>query len=193
LQPGIIAAEKLPLEGTATPPQPDRLEQFALSLAGCQRSLFLYALGLLHNTADVEDVLQEANLVLWRKFDEYAPGTDFGKWARRVVYYEVLKFLEKKPRAERLFSNDFIEGLAEAAARGAGLLARRREALAGCLGKLSESDRRLVSLRYREHGKTAAVAGALGRSAQAVRKSIHRIRTALLGCIERTLAAEERT
>jgi len=180
------------VEETTTSSQAERLEQFALSLAGCQRALFLYALGLLHNTADVEDVLQETNLVLWRKFDQYEPGTDFGKWARRVARYEVLKFREKRPRAERLFSNDFIEGLAVVAERGASLLDSRREALAECLGKLSESDRHLVSLRYEEHGKTAAVADALSRSTQAVRKSIHRIRAALLGCIERTLAAEER-
>jgi RNA polymerase sigma-70 factor (ECF subfamily) len=172
---------------------PETIEQFALSLAGCQRGLFLYVLALVHNAADAEDVLQETNLVLWRKLGQYEPGTDFGRWARQVARYEALKLLERKPRGERLLSNDFIERLATAAERGAGALDHRREALAGCLEKLSDGDRRLLVLRYEEHGKTAATAEAVGRSAQAVRKSMHRIRMALLGCIERTLAVEKRT
>lgn len=168
-----------------------KVERFAQLLARCQRRVFLYALGLVHSAADAEEVLQQTNLVLWRKFDQYQPGTDFGRWACRIAYYEVLKFRERRAREERLFSNDFVETLAVESASAMDLWDARRDALAGCLKKLTERDRELVLRRYQENATTRGVAEALGRSIQGARKSLHRIRMALLACIERTLAAEE--
>jgi len=172
--------------------QDPKVEMFAQLLATCQRRVFLYALGLVHNAADAEEILQETNLVLWRKFDEYRPGTDFARWACRIAYYEVLKSRERKPRAECLFSSEFIEVLAVEAQNSMDLLESRREALTHCLGKLRSTDRQLVVLRYQQDATTRSVARALGRSVQGTRKTLHRIRTALLSCIERTLAVEER-
>ncbi len=169
-----------------------KAERFAQLLATCQRRVFLYALGLLHNAADAEEVLQETNLVLWKKFDEFQPGTDFDRWACRVAHYEVLKFREKRSRTAKLFSETFIEALAIVAENGFDQLEPRRAALARCLGKLHDMDRRLIMERYQGQATTESVAHALGRSVQGTRKALHRIRMALLACIERTLAAEER-
>jgi RNA polymerase sigma-70 factor (ECF subfamily) len=146
---------------------------------------------LLHNAADAEEVLQETNLVLWRKFDQFQPGTEFDRWACRIAYYETLKFREKTKK-ERFFSNDFIETLATETEASLEPLDRRRDALTGCLGKLKERDRQLILSRYQSRATTRGIAEALGRSVQGTRKSLHRIRTLLLACIERTLAAEER-
>ncbi len=168
-----------------------KVERFAQLLAKCQRRVFLYALGLVHSAADAEEVLQQTNLVLWRKFDRYEPGTDFGRWACRIAYYEVLKFRERRGREERLFSSDFVERLAVESESAMGVWDARREALVRCLKKLTERDRQLVLGRYQENATTRSVAEALGRSIQGTRKSLHRIRMALLACIERTLAAEE--
>ena len=169
-----------------------KVERFAQLLATCQRRVFLYSLGLLHHAADAEEVLQETNLVLWRKFDQYQPGTDFDRWACRIAYYEVLKFRERKARGEPLFSTDFVEALAAEAERNMDVLDARREALSGCLRKLSEKDRLLVLHRYQDRATTLSVAQALGRSVQGTRKALHRIRMALLACIQRTVAVEER-
>ena len=168
-----------------------KVERFAQLLAKCQRRVFLYALGLVHNAADAEEVLQQTNLVLWRKFDQYQPGTDFARWACRIAYYEVLKFRERRSREARLFSNEFVETLAVESHSSMDLWDARRDALVRCLRKLTEKDRQLVLWRYQEDATTRSVAEALGRSIQGTRKSLHRIRIALLACIERTLAAEE--
>jgi RNA polymerase sigma-70 factor (ECF subfamily) len=180
------------VSGNSGPVEAPKVERFAQLLATCQRRVFLYVLGLVHRAADAEEVLQETNLVLWRKFDQYQPGTRFDLWACRIAYYEVLKFREKKAHGEKLFSNEFVEVLAKEAEQTFDLLQSRREALQGCLQKLSENDRRLVMHRYEENATTCSVAQALGRSVQGTRKALHRIRLALLACIERTLAAEGR-
>ena len=160
-------------------------------LATCQRRVFLYALGLVHNPNDAEEILQQTNLVLWRKFDQFEQGTDFDRWACRIAYYEVLKARENQGRM-RLLSSDFIDTMAAEAEKSLDLLDDRREALSGCLKKLREKDRYLVMRRYQHRATTRSVAETLGRSVQGTRKSLHRIRMALLACIERTLAARER-
>lgn len=170
-----------------------KVEQFVKLLATCQRRVFLYALRLLHNGADAEEVLQETNLVLWRKFDQFEPGTDFVRWACRVAYFEVLKLREKRPSRERLFSGDFVEAIAVEAEESTELLDDRRQALTQCLQKLPQADRKLVLARYQPKATTRAVAESLERSVQGTQKSLHRIRNTLLVCIQRTLTAEERT
>ena len=172
-------------------PDSSKVERFATLLATCQRQVFLYAMSLVHHAADAEEVLQETNLVLWRKFDEYQPGTEFGRWACSVAYYEVLKLREKKMRHGRIFSDQFIDSLAAAGPPSTDELETRREALQRCLGKLSPEDRQLILSRYQPAADTRSVAEALGRSLQGTRRALHRIRLALLGCVERTLAREE--
>src|SRR5207249_11545384 len=49
-----------------------------------QRRLYAYILTLLPNRADADDVLQEASLVMWDKFDERAPPSDFTAWGCRI-------------------------------------------------------------------------------------------------------------
>ena len=166
-------------------------ESFARLLATCQRRVFLYAVGLLHNAADAEDVLQETNVVLWQKFPQYQPGTDFVGWACRIAHFEVLKIRERKARGERLFSNEFIEALAVASQPTINELDGRRDALESCLQKLGPSDSQLVALRYQPEATTRSVAEVLGRSFQGTRKALHRIRTRLLECIERTLSSRD--
>ncbi len=167
-------------------------ELFARLLGRCQRKVFLYALGLIHNAADAEEVLQEANVVLWRKFDEYKPGTSFESWACRVAYFEVLKYREKAARERRVFGPKLVETLAAEAEEVADEFDDRRDALEGCLTKLRDVDRTLVLQRYQPGASTRGLAESMGRSVQGTRKSLHRIRTTLLECIQRTLAAEER-
>ncbi|MFH1922271.1 MAG: sigma-70 family RNA polymerase sigma factor [Planctomycetota bacterium] len=179
------------MKSTHAPTKASDVERFTRLLARCQRPVFLYAVGLLHNAADAEDVLQETNVVLWQKFRQYQPGTDFVSWACRIAYYEVLKLCEKKAREDRLFSDGFLEVLAAESQRCVSELDDRRDALHDCLGKLSPNDNRLVELRYQPEATTRSVAEALGRSVQGTRRALHRIRTGLLGCVRRTLTARE--
>ncbi|HOM15727.1 MAG TPA: sigma-70 family RNA polymerase sigma factor [Thermoguttaceae bacterium] len=176
------------------PPKPpeDRMERFASLLGACQRKVFLYIMALVHNPIDAEEILQETNLVLWRKFDQYRPGTDFVQWACRVAYYEVLKYREKKAHQEHLFSSDFLERFADEVEQFLQETDLRREALSGCMEKLRPQDRQLLWQRYQPDSSTRSVAEALGRSVQGARKSLHRIRMSLLECIRRTLAQQTR-
>jgi len=183
----------VPVDKTNTSPPGGDVATFTQLLGRCQRQVFLYALGLLHNAADAEEVLQETNILLWEKFDQYQAGTDFARWACRIAHFQALKLRSRKSTEERLFSDRFIEIVAARWDRSFDQIDDRREALAECLGKLSSKDRDLVMRRYQRGATTRGVAEALGRSIVATRRRLRHIRDRLLGCIRRSLAAEERS
>jgi len=175
------------------PPQirPEKMEQFARLLAGCQRKVFLYVLSLVHNPTDAEEILQETNLVLWRKFDQYKPGTDFVRWACRVAFFEVQKFRQRRAGQRVQLGDRLVETLATEAEQQLDRMDRRRQALRKCLEQLPEKWRRLVVRRYQPNATTRSVAEAAGRTVEATRRALHRIRMKLLECIQQTLSAEE--
>ena len=64
-------------------------------------------------------------------------------------------------------------------------------ALQSCLLKLSEEDRKLISMRYESDTTTKQVALEMGRSLKGIYQSMARIHRLLQNCIRRTLVAWE--
>jgi RNA polymerase sigma-70 factor (ECF subfamily) len=162
-----------------------------------ERRLYAYIYTLLPNPSDADDVLQEASLAMWEKFDVAQPPTDFLAWARRVAYFKVLESYKSHKKADRALTQlslVFLERVAETASEQAELLRLddRREALAGCVEKLRTRDRELLACRYAEGATTQSAAEQLGRSVDAVYKALAKLRQALFDCVQRTLAREDR-
>src|SRR5262245_16226613 len=170
---------------------PEKARLFLRLFLQNQRRLYAYVLTLLPRRADADDVFQEASLVLWDKFDEARPPDDFAAWACRIAYFKILDFNKKHQRARVMFSQAMLERVAETALEQAATLQldERREALAGCLGKLSERDRCLLAERYADGGTVQSAAERLGRSPDAVYKALARTRRALFDCVTQALAA----
>jgi RNA polymerase sigma-70 factor (ECF subfamily) len=161
-----------------------RGEQFMTLYSGHQRRLYLYTMTLLPASVDAEDVLQQTNLVLWRKFDEYRPGTNFFAWACQITRYEVLKYRERRARAAKLLDPDVFDQLADVAIDHVEHLDEfHRLALLDCMQRLSPADRDLMRRRYAEAAEVRAIAADMNRSPNAVSKSLGRIRRLLLDCI----------
>lgn len=169
----------------------DRHNRFIEELSAHQSRVFSFLYAHVLNMADAEDLYQQVALVLWEKFDQFVPGTDFGAWSIRVADLTIKNFLRGKRRSKVYFSDEVMQRIVEYhAALPARQVAARSEALQGCLERLSQSDRTLVEQCYGSEAKIKDIADALGRSAGAVYTSLCRIRQALLNCIERKLSAE---
>ena len=179
--------------GRSESDQDERGKRFMALYSGHQRRLYLFTTTLLPVAADAEDVLQEANMVLWEKFDQYVPGTSFFAWACRVIRFQVLKYREKQARAARLLNPQVLERLASVAVERIEHLDEfRRRALIDCANQLSHCDRQLIRQRYVEAKSVQAIAAAVDRSPNAVSQSLGRIRKQLLECISRAEQREER-
>jgi RNA polymerase sigma-70 factor (ECF subfamily) len=167
-----------------------RAEEFLLHYSGCEGWLLAYLMALLGNRDDAEEVFQETTLALWRSFDDFIPGSDFARWAKRVAFHRVLTFRKKKQRRGYPQSEEFLEAVHVAEERQADATVSRLRALDECVQRLPDADRRLVSLRYHTKQSIPQLATQFDRSASAINKALRRIRRVLMTCIDRALARE---
>lgn len=167
----------------------DQIEQFVAALTGCQDSLFAFILSQLPQPHRARDVLQETNLVLWRKRAEFEPGTNFQAWAMSIAQFQVrAAWRDMQRESGRLLFDDAVLGvLSERVAERVDSFSQYRDALRSCLSKLSGDQREIIRQRYETGGSVQSIAQALGRSANAVSITLHRVRKALSDCIRRTL------
>jgi RNA polymerase sigma-70 factor, ECF subfamily len=170
---------------------PHSHDRFVELLTEHRGPLFGYIYALVRRLHDAEDLYQDTAMVMWGKFHEYQPGTNFVAWACTIARFRVGNFL-KGERRRRHFSHALQEKLAALQARiqpeHAGL---QQEALVDCIRGLSATDRQLVDLCYGAERSFREVAEQLGRSPQSVYDSLSRIRRVLLECIDRTVARTE--
>lgn len=157
-----------------------------------ERRLFAYILTLLPRRADADDVLQEASLVMWDKYDEQHPPDDFAAWGCRIAYFKVLDFFKRQRGGRVCFSQETLERISETAIAQAGVLEldERREALNRCIERLTATDRDLLTRRFSEGATTQSTAAQVGRSVEAVYKALAKIRRALFDCVTARLAQE---
>jgi len=169
----------------------EQARRFITLLGAHDRRLFSYILALVPNYADAEEIAQQVRLRLWQQFDQYDPDKDFGAWARTIAYYLILADRKDTTRKRMQFSTETIEAIAERVGIASDQMDDRRWALQECLGRLSESKRQLLMLYYSSEDSLREIAEQLGRSFEAVRRSLLRTRIALADCITRALRREE--
>ena len=140
----------------------------------------------------VDEVMQEASLVMWRKFDQYDPETEFLKWSQVVCRFEALKCRRRKARDRHVFSEDLLEILAtEIEEEEEDLFVREKEALKACLLKVKDSHRELLLASYAKGAKIKEVAERSGKSPTSVYKLLNRVREKLHECIVTQLQVTE--
>jgi RNA polymerase sigma-70 factor, ECF subfamily len=174
---------------------PKRVEQFMQLLVAHQGRLYQYVRIMMPRSQDVDDVLQETFLVMWRKFDESSPPGGFYSWACRIAHLEMLKARERKIRHSYILKEEILDQLAADEAAEPEFLADIKVMLQACLDKLPPDDRALIERRYEPGVRVDAMAADLGRPVNSVSKSLGRIRQSLWQCIDDALreqAAEER-
>ncbi|HEY2584773.1 MAG TPA: sigma-70 family RNA polymerase sigma factor [Tepidisphaeraceae bacterium] len=169
-----------------------RIEEFVRLFTSHEARLRGFAISLIPNWADAEEVMQQASMAMWTKFAEFQSGTNFFAWASRIVYLEAMRFRQTQARDRVRFSDAFCRAVARIALTVSEDLADREKALSNCLAKLKPAERELIHRRYEDGGSVEALAKAMGRSDDAIYGALRRIRRQLFDCITRTLRAGER-
>lgn len=164
---------------------PTRQETFVQLLTEEQNRLFGYLVTLLGDVNNADNVLQQTNLVLWRRADDFELGTSFGAWAKRVAYFQTLAFLRDHKRDGLVFDEETVARIALSfEAKDEDDDDSRRVALRHCLSQLPERQMRILRQRYWSEDSIRSIAQTERKSESSIKMALMRVRRALLACIQ---------
>jgi RNA polymerase sigma-70 factor (ECF subfamily) len=161
-----------------------------LMLSG-QGRLYAFIMSLLGDPDQASDVLQQTNLVMWEKIDNFQPGTNFMAWAFRIARFQVMAHRQKHGRDRHVFDDEAIGLVADAFEKQAEDFDDRLDALSRCIQQLPDDRRRLLRRRYGEGWSVKNLAEELGQTANQLAVRLHRLREVLMQCIQRHCAEAE--
>lgn len=168
--------------------QDDGFSTVVQQLTANQPAIRAFIVSLMPGSPDTGDILQETNLVIWRKRARFKPGTNFLAWALTIARFEVLRHRERLRRDGAVpFSDDFLEAVC-AETRPSRDHETYLHALDHCLEKLDARQREMIEHRYLPGKSIEDLAAREGRPAGTLRVALLRLRTALKSCVERQLA-----
>lgn len=154
-----------------------------------QHEIYTYILALVPNVHDADDLFQNGVTVMWRKFDQFKPGTNFAAWGVRIMHYEILIYRRSLARSKRVLMEDALfEALMDRIPTIQDEAASRIEALRKCRTLLDDRATRIIRMRYELDVSVEEIASYLKMSRRHVYHVLGQITGVLLRCMRRTLA-----
>lgn len=171
----------------------DRVLKAALA---CRVELMAYARSLTGSYSSADDVVQEAMLVVTRKYDQFEEGTSMIAWCRSIVRIEVLRLRQRQQRdnslVRRLLDDSIGAAFDEYQATPRGDDAESwREALERCLQRIPEAGRRVLDARFVDELGYQQIGEHVGMSLEAVRKSLFRVKKQVRACVESSMRGDQ--
>jgi RNA polymerase sigma-70 factor (ECF subfamily) len=171
----------------------DRVDEFVTLYLKYAGRVYGFVRSLVPHKPDADDVFQEVGRTLWEKFDQYESGTNFLFWAFSVSRFAIYQYRRTRSRLPTCLSDAVFELIAAELLNYSSEEDARLHALAACLQELPVRDRDIIDARYRQGATTKSTAASVGRSVDAIYRSLRRIHKTLLTCVQRRMAAERAT
>lgn len=168
-----------------------RNAQFLHLFMANQKSIYSFILAMVRNCPDADDIMQETVTLMWDRFDEFEPGSNFGAWGTKIARFKVLSYYGDKKKQAGQFSEAMLEKIADCASDKLGEMEDRLTALQHCINKLSDRDRKLIRIRYEQNLAIKDIANCVKRPVGGIYKAMARIHDALHHCIRINLAEYE--
>ena len=167
-------------------------EAFVAEISESQLPLNAYILKLVGNYHHAKDILQETNLVLWKKRMDWDPETPFLKWAYRVAYFETKSYFrdQKREKVRLCFNDELLDLLSQDHPDEENNI-EIKEALESCLQKIAPEKRTALLERYKGDHSVEELADRLGKTPNAFSQTLRRLRTNLSQCIQTQLSTSQ--
>jgi RNA polymerase sigma-70 factor (ECF subfamily) len=161
---------------------------YAGIVAEHQDMLLAYAAFRVPDAALVDEVVQQTFIRAFEQLASFQAGKDFGIWLRTICRFMILAELKRvsRDRSNKEHYQEHLrdELIGEALGRGSSDVDDDiRSRLHGCLGRLQQTARSLVTLRYQDLLKVDEIAERMGQSATWVATNLFRVRETLRRCI----------
>lgn len=171
----------------------DACEAFVEVMTRYQGRLFGYALSLTADHEAANDLLQEANVVLWENWKEYKMGTNFKAWAFRILHFQFMAQRQRKLRDRLRFGDQLVSTIAVEASKRDENYEQRVTFLQHCLEQLKPRWRRVLSMRYSDGLAVQDIGEQVELSANATSQLLFRARQVLIECVKREQEREATT
>jgi RNA polymerase sigma-70 factor, ECF subfamily len=172
--------------------QGKRVEDFVSLLTSQQARIYAYILSLIPNFNDADDILQDTTKFMWERFDEFALGTDFLAWAKKIAYFLVMNHYRNQKKVYTLCHDEqLIQKLDQNFQKLSDFSQDYQSHLKECLKKLKQQDRKLLKLRYFENHRAEELASRFSCSIQYIYRNISRVHQLLLACIQKQLILKD--
>lgn len=152
-----------------------------------QHRLFGFVFSLLGDNAASWDVLQETNIILWQKQEQFELGTNFDAWARRIARFQTMAYLRDRKRMPLdLMTPEVMESFGHELENELEpeKMDEKLSILSKCREKLKERSRKMLELYYEQNLSVQQVGEALSMNPNATKQALLRIRRSLHDCIE---------
>ncbi|MFE0557759.1 RNA polymerase sigma factor [Paenibacillus sp. NPDC058910] len=158
--------------------QEGHAEAFIPIVSEYQRQIYIYCCRLLGSEQEAEDAVQEIFLKAYKSITKYKPSVSFNAWLYKIAYHHCLNVIHRRQLSQKLGrlwkGQIFAESAEQEYLRGT-----FSEPLRRALVDLTVEDRSLLIL-YAFHDKSyAEISEITGKTSEAVRKKITRIRIKL--------------
>ncbi|MCU0714369.1 MAG: sigma-70 family RNA polymerase sigma factor [Pirellula sp.] len=161
---------------------------FVILVERHQNRIFQFALALLRNRQDAEDVAQEVFIGAFRKLHSFEGRSSFFTWLRRLAYNASIDHLRKqKSRKSDLSTPDVSYLDASPSENPVSQLVEREtvDAVRSAIDQLPEDQRAIVCMRDIDGMDYAEIASVLEIPIGTVRSRLHRARLELKNIFER--------
>ncbi len=165
-------------------------ERFVQQIAEHQNRIYGYVFSMLGDHTAASDVVQETNLVLWRKKDQFQSTAAFLPWAFAIARMQVLAHVRDRGRQRCLLDAELIEMIADESQQQSEKFDGVQAALRICLNELSAKNRELIQARYFDAVSIADVAKMSQRGVSDIKVSLLRLRRKLRDCVQRRMEME---
>ena len=156
-----------------------------------QRRIFAYIHTLVPSRSDAEDILQETSLTICEKFKDFEIGTNFYSWACQIAYWKVRAARKKFATSKVVFNQEVLDVISQTRGEMVEELDHRHGALARCLEKLNDRDRRMVLTRYESGKKRSRSRPSLRKDRSRCLQSSHPDTQALFDCVSFEVSTEQ--
>ena len=166
----------------------ENYELFVKLLTSNEAMLRSFVRKLLPSENDVDDVMQEISITLWTKFESFDPDTNFLKWAYVISRFKVMTHRRNKGRDRLHFDDELLNIMSEESEEESELSEMRHKAMQQCIRKLPEPKRKMLVTAYQPDMSMKDLAARMGKSAEAVYKTVSRLRVKLFDCIHHEIS-----
>lgn len=172
------------------PQKPASQQEFLTVFLANEREIFRYVAALVPTVGDAQEIVQQTAVVLWEKFDQYDRSRPFAPWACRFALNVARQWMARRKQWKTMLDSGLAQELALRRKQLQPEFNERVSHLNQCLSKLPEDQRELVEGYYFRQVDVETLARQAQRTAEAIYKSLQRIRRQLRECIERSVRKE---